>query len=193
MSWRTQGQYKGMGHEATAWLRDFDRKWEQKSEGRSRTDAMEHIVQSDGVEKKGALPHDPAECPPIELLLGVAGAQIRKVSGPRPTAYGWEIRLRLVCGRRTWARFEDESAAVQAYLAVCEFTQWFQHGAELSLENRQEGVSQPCESGPRLANRPAQDAPRERGKSHLAAVCAPQNPPSHPHEPPSPQTRSRPA
>lgn len=191
MSWRTQGQYLGLEGTDAAWLREFDRKWERKAHGRSRTDAMDHIVISDGVEKKGA-PQEACDTFSLETLLITAGAQVRKITGPRPTPYGWEIRVLLGCGKRTWARFAEEAAAVQAYLAVCEFMHWFQTPTELSPDKRQEGGSPRRENGSPLTNRPAQDAPRERGPAHLAA-CPPQNPPIDHTQPPSPLTRSRPA
>ncbi len=190
MSWRTQGQYQGLGESDAAFLQEFDRKWERKAQGRSRTDAMDHIVVSDGVEKKSA-PVEVVDLLTIETLLITAGTQVRKLTGPRPTAYGWDIWLRLGCGQRILARFDDEGSAVQAYLALSEFTHWFQGTREQSPEKRQEGGSPRVSESPSTV-RPAQDGPRERGTPRLAA-CSPQNQTSLPTEPPAPLSRSRPA
>lgn len=190
MSWRTQGQYRGLGDQDAAFLREFDRTWEHKAQGRSQTDAMEYIVRSDGVEQRSATQDEPDPFS-LDIQIISSAAQIARIAVPRPAKRGWFIPLVLICGKRTRANFPDYDSAAQAYLAACEFMHWFRSLGGTDREIQQEGGSQSCESDPSLAIRPAQEAPRERGKSHLA-VC-PQNPPSSPHEPPSPLTRSRPA
>jgi hypothetical protein len=191
MSWRTQGQYQGLGESDAAWLRNFDRRWEQKANGRSQTDAMEHSVQSEGIDQR-SVPAEDQDPLPIDALLLSLGAQISKIARPHPYRFGWRFYIFLRTGRKARAFFEDYESAAQAYLAACEFTHWFQQVSDSDTGKQQEGGSPRRENGSPLANRPAQDGPRERGPSHLA-VCSPQNSTSLPIEPPAPLTRSRPA
>lgn len=188
MSWRTQGQYKGFEKADAAWLQEFDRKWERKDQGRIQTDAMDYIVQGDGLEKQAA-PKEENDPFSIEALLISTGARIARIAVPRPTKLGWLLTVVLTCGKRTRICFTDSEAASQAYLAVCEFFHWFQPLLEPVPEKQQEDGSPPRLSGSPLTARPA-PAPREKGPSHLAA-CPPQNTPSRSVQPPSPVSRPR--
>lgn len=191
MSWRTQGQYRGLGEQDSAWLLEFDRRWERKVNGRSQTDAMEHSVSSDGIEQRSPPPERSDEFS-LDALLISLGAQISKIARPHPYRFGWRFYIYLRTGRKARAFFEDYESAAQAYLAACEFMHWFQPIAESDPEKQQEGGS-PCrENRSPLAIRPAQNEPRERGPAHLA-ICSPENSSIDLAQPPAPQARTRPA
>ncbi len=171
MSWRTQGQYLGLGESDAAFLREFDCGWERKAQGRSQTDAMEYSIQTDGIEQRSVPPED-AESLPIDALLISLGPQISKIDRPHPYRFGWRFYIFLRTGRKARAFFDDYESAAQAYLAACEFMHWFQPIADSDLGKQQEGGSPRRETGSPLANRPAQDGPRERGRLHLAITTA---------------------
>lgn len=152
MSWRTKGQYLGLGDSDKEWLRDFDRTWDTKSEGRSRTDAFEHMggdAAPDAVQPKadqtapklvkvssGSHDYsrfeetctDVAGRAALEALLIRVAYRVTRFTVPKKTKVGWSIHLVMRCGKRVRAHFEDLGAAMQAYDALEEFSLWFPKG-----------------------------------------------------------------
>lgn len=125
MSWRTQGQYRGLGDAEQDWLRDFDREWDTKSRGRSRTDAFDHLVNADTDRKTSPLPKDASERTQLEADLLKTAADVARLTVPRATKSGWSIHLVMKCGKRVRAHFEDRASALQAYTAISELSLWF--------------------------------------------------------------------
>jgi hypothetical protein len=137
MSWRTQGQYRGLGEAESAWLRDFDRQWDTKAGGREQTDALERLheaskakapragVRTDLIPAPETRSIDRLE---LEASLIKAAVDIARFTVPRQTKAGWSIHLVMKCGQRVRAHFDDLETASQAYEAIEEFLQWFPRG-----------------------------------------------------------------
>jgi hypothetical protein len=139
MSWRTQGEYKGLGPVDRDWLSGFDREWDTKARGRSRTDAFEHLTGPERsptvvcprtfliVPRLMDIPADQVEredC--LEVKLQEVAGRVARFTVPRllKSTYepGWSIHLELTCGKRVRVRFPDRSAAFQAYVTLQEFS-----------------------------------------------------------------------
>ena len=136
MSWRTQGEYRGLDESATEWLTGFDRSWDAKSEGRSRTDALDRM--GGGVEKipsqrpdyyrLDSVGFEKTDGGLIEAELILIAPKIARFTVPKPRKNGWSIHLVMKCGRRLRAHFDDWDSAVQAHQALQELSLWFLAG-----------------------------------------------------------------
>lgn len=132
MSWRTAGQYRGLGGADIAWLRDFDNNWDLKSEGRVQTDAMEHCARRELGDIRTARDfflarvQDEDGRVALEATLIKTAGQIARIGVPRQVKSGWFIPISLKSGRRARAQFNEFDTAAQAYLAITEFIHWFQ-------------------------------------------------------------------
>lgn len=134
MSWRTQGHYRGLGDAEREWLKDFDRQWDTKAEGRSRGDAFDHMKAADThatpmrpkagstIPRLSDLPAVNEDDPSLEVkLLDVAG-RISRFTIPKRSKNGWSIHLVLTSGKRVRAKFSDKDSALQAYLTLHEYS-----------------------------------------------------------------------
>lgn len=119
MRWRTQGQYRGLGQAERTWLREFDRRWDTKKHGRSRTDALERQTVSDA--PLAALGADEIDAPVDVQLLDCIG-KVTRFTVPKEMRHAWSIHLILNCGRRVRVKFDDHAAAFQAYLTLQELS-----------------------------------------------------------------------
>lgn len=129
MSWRTEGHYLGLGAEESEWLRRFDREWDKKESGRSRTDALDFAGRRFDLLARIAeeLGSDTLRVE-LEATLIMIAAQIARFTVPRQTKAGWSIHLVTKCGKRVRAHFGDLGEATQAYEAMEELLQWFPRG-----------------------------------------------------------------
>lgn len=127
MSWRTQSQYLGLDDSDRAWLKDFDRSWDTKAEGRSRVDTLENIpcLSEKQFLKYVAPETNPSDRVALESSLINLASKIARITVPRAMKSGWSIHLVMKCGRRSRARFDDEDSAAQAYYALKELSFWF--------------------------------------------------------------------
>lgn len=115
----------GLGEYEEDWLKEFDRKWDTKAEGRSSTDAMrfayctqaESISQGIGIDLT-----DTSDRVALEAKIIHFATQISRITVPRMTKSGWSIHVYLRSGRCCRTHFEDESSAGQAYYAFQELS-----------------------------------------------------------------------
>lgn len=134
MSWRTEGKYRGLSAAEEAWLRDFDRKWDTKEAGRSRTDALNadalwlRAFFKDPTVLPAAPVSESVERIELEASLLRAASEIKRFTVPRQTKSGWSIHVVMKCGQRVRAHFDDLKTATQAYEAIEEFLLWFPRG-----------------------------------------------------------------
>jgi hypothetical protein len=150
MSWRTQSHYRGLSDKEKDWLKEFDRKWDTKALGRSRTDAFEYMGESE-LSSSTIQPKSHQMTPRINtisarspeygrfedshieiscrvamegLLIKVA-ANIARFTVPRQNKSGWSIHIIMKDGKRIRARFPDLGAALQAHNVLEEYSLWF--------------------------------------------------------------------
>lgn len=112
MSWRTRSAYRGLSKSDRKWLKDFNRDWDTKAHGRSRTDAMDRV--SGGpfqIAKVVVLQIDEEIEADITALIG----EIKRFRTPTKIHNGWSINITLTDSRRVSARFKDEEDAIRAY------------------------------------------------------------------------------
>lgn len=141
MSWRTQGQYRGLAETDRDWLRRFDRRWDTKAEGRTRHDVYDHLggepapcevicPRSDSYIPKineiaaagGPDPFDLDDASEtLELKFTDLADNVVRFTVPRKMHTGWSIHLVLTDGRKHRVRFPDKAAAFQAYAMLTEF------------------------------------------------------------------------
>jgi len=127
MSWRTDGTYSGLSDSDKRFLKEFDRTWDTKALGRSRTDAFDRITQCglDHINVLNAEHITPTEKIRLEAALLKLAAQIVRVTVPRQNKSGdWSLHMTLDSGNRR-VRFDHEHEASQAYYAIKELTLWF--------------------------------------------------------------------
>lgn len=136
MSWRTQGEYRGLDETAQEWISGFDRSWDGKSEGRSRTDALDRL--GGNVDKAASQRPDyyrldtagfeKTDGGILEAELLTIASKVARFTVPKRRTSGWSIHLVMKCGRRIRAHFDDWDSAVQAYQALEELSLWFLAG-----------------------------------------------------------------
>lgn len=140
MSWRTKGQYLGLDAASQKWLRRFDRDWDKKTSGRSRTDAIDRAgLSASGAEVDLYRDQLPFSGPPAPALAAseagfraqleanflTVARTIRSFTVPRATKAGWSIHIVLKDGRRTRVHYIDFDSALHAYDELAEVSQWF--------------------------------------------------------------------
>lgn len=127
MSWRTQGLYKGLSQAEQSWLKDFDRSWDTKAQGRSHSDALDSCRRIfDDILNFHSPAVSESERTVLEARLIKTASNVQRFTIPRSTKAGWSIHLIMKCGKRVRAHFPDQSSASQAYYALTELSFWFQ-------------------------------------------------------------------
>jgi hypothetical protein len=124
MSWRTEGNYRGLSEADRAWLTDFDRSWDTAEEGRSYKDLFE---KAKGSELPQSLTFEQAHARHmLEMRLIQAAQYVNRCYPPIETVSGWRIYMRSHSKKVHAVHFKDRSDAMQAYLAIKEICLWFQ-------------------------------------------------------------------
>lgn len=131
MSWRTQGHYRALSAADREWLERFDRDWDTKAEGRSRTDAYEKL------RRLCVTDYAFEEIDTNGLSLADALSWISRFSQPRRRESRWGIYLHLADGRHIRVSFKDKETANQLHAVLLELF----HSEDLnhqSIKNGQE-------------------------------------------------------
>lgn len=136
MSWRTEGQYRGLTEAERDWVRQFDKQWDTKAEGRNREDALDfpggdigHCAKTPSIPshyvciEAGAVEISSRSLLEAELIA--FASQVDRFTVPKQKKSGWSIHMIMKCGKRVRAHFDDHFAAAQAHQAIEELSFWF--------------------------------------------------------------------
>ena len=113
MSWRTESRHIGLSEAEQDWLAEFNRQWDTRANGRSQVDAINGAT----LEILPSLTPktEPNQDITLEAKIASLHGLVRSFSIPRPTHYGYFIRITLVTGKNVRARFTSFDEALQAF------------------------------------------------------------------------------
>lgn len=129
MSWRIKGQYNGLTEKDSEFLKEFNKSWERKQNGRTTTDLFEQAIihplkENDSRSVFEIQGTDLKPWAAIETLMISLAGSIKSYTVPREVNSRWSIRITLKTGSQVWVRFDDLNSATQAFDAIREFCFW---------------------------------------------------------------------
>ena len=126
MSWRTKGKYLGLSNSDREYLGRFDRDWDTKSRGRSRTDAIDSAGRAKLFVGTALVSPDSDLRTLLEANFLMIARSIARFTVPKQKKSGWSIHVVMKCGKRARVHFDDLASAVHIYEELSEVSQWFQ-------------------------------------------------------------------